>query len=529
MAETVVPGLERRLKAHLLGEVNFDAFTRGRYATDASHYQVMPVGVVAPRSIKEAEHALALAREEGVSVLPRGAGTSQSGQTVNASLVIDCSRYLDHVLALDVRRPALHGRARHRARRAQSPAAVRTGCGFRSTSPPPRAPPSAAWSATIPAARARCATATPARTCSRSTRCWRTARMRISVRPRATSPTCRGSRRSFRSRASSSRIAAREADAIEANFPKVQRRVGGYNLDALVPGRNDLNLAHILVGSEGTLAFSTRIELKLAPLLGRRAVGACHFGSFMTAMDAAQHIVKLGPIAVELVDRTMLGLAREIAMFQPTIDAVVRGDPEAILFVEFAEDDQDENVRRLGRLNELMGDLGLSWDKTGAKWGGVIEVLDPAAADRHHRDAHRRPQHHDVDEGGGQTDLVRRGLRGAARASGGLYLAAHRHLREARHPRHLVCARLGRLPACAAGAQPAARARRQGDARDRRGSLRHGEGLQGLAFGRARRRHRALGIPRQDVRAGAGARVRGGQGELRSGRPLQSGQDRARA
>jgi FAD/FMN-containing dehydrogenase len=102
MAETVVPGLERRLKAHLLGEVNFDAFTRGRYATDASHYQIMPVGVVAPRSIKEAEHALALAREEGVSVLARGAGTSQSGQTVNASLVIDCSRHLDHVLALDV-------------------------------------------------------------------------------------------------------------------------------------------------------------------------------------------------------------------------------------------------------------------------------------------------------------------------------------------------------------------------------------------------------------------------------------------
>ena len=94
-------------------------------------------------------------------------------------------------------------------------------------------------------------------------------------------------------------------------------------------------------------------------------------------MEAAQHIVKLGPIAVELIDRTMLGLAREIAMFQPTIDAVVRGDPEAILFVEFAEDDQDENFRRLVRLSELIGDLGLAWDKTGAQWGGVIEVLDP--------------------------------------------------------------------------------------------------------------------------------------------------------
>ena len=149
----------------------------------------------------------------------------------------------------------------------------------------------------------------------------------------------------------------------------MQRRVGGYNLDALVPGRNDLNLAHILVGSEGTLAFSTRIELKLSPLLGRRAVGACHFGSFVTAMDAAQHIVKLGPIAVELVDRTMLGLAREIAMFEPTIDAVVRGDPEAILFVEFAEEDQDENVRRLKRLDELMGDLGLGWDKSRREMG----------------------------------------------------------------------------------------------------------------------------------------------------------------
>ena len=102
MARTVTPGLERRLKAALKGEVAFDAFTRGRYATDASHYQVMPVGVVMPRSMTEAEQALALAREAGVSVLPRGGGTSQSGQTVNASLVIDCSKHLDRVLELDV-------------------------------------------------------------------------------------------------------------------------------------------------------------------------------------------------------------------------------------------------------------------------------------------------------------------------------------------------------------------------------------------------------------------------------------------
>jgi Fe-S oxidoreductase len=165
---------------------------------------------------------------------------------------------------------------------------------------------------------------------------------------------------------------------VQGRFPQVQRRVGGYNLDALLPGRNDLNLAHILVGSEGTLGFSNRIELKLAPVLGsRRTVGACHFGSFRTAMEAAQHIVKLGPIAVELIDRTMLGLARAIEMFQPTIASVVRGDPEAILFVEFGEDEEGENLRRLFALSELIGTLGLAFDKRGAQWGGVVEVLGP--------------------------------------------------------------------------------------------------------------------------------------------------------
>src|SRR5947208_16148167 len=102
MAETVLPGLERRLKSELAGEVSFDRFTRGRYATDASHYQIMPLGVVAPRSMAEAAQALAIARAERVSVLARGGGTSQSGQTVSNALVLDCSQHLDRLLDLDV-------------------------------------------------------------------------------------------------------------------------------------------------------------------------------------------------------------------------------------------------------------------------------------------------------------------------------------------------------------------------------------------------------------------------------------------
>lgn len=94
--------LERRLRREIRGEVLFDPFSRGRYATDASIYQIEPLGVVVPRSREDAAAAIAIAREEGVPVLPRGGGTSQCGQTVAQALVIDCSKYLDRVVAVDV-------------------------------------------------------------------------------------------------------------------------------------------------------------------------------------------------------------------------------------------------------------------------------------------------------------------------------------------------------------------------------------------------------------------------------------------
>ncbi len=373
MAAMLVPGLERRLKAEITGEIRFDPFTRGRYATDASQYQMMPLGVVLPRTLAEAERAIALAREEGVTVLPRGGGTSQCGQTVNRSLVVDCSKYLNRVLDLDVagRRCTVEpGIVLDDLNRALKPHGL--------------------WFPVDISTASRATIGGMAGNNSCGARSLRYGNTRENVLA-IDAILADGSSAHFgpaaadlsdvpeRLRPLAAELLAlgrREADEIKARFPNVQRRVGGYNLDALLPGRNDLNLAHILVGSEGTLGFSTKIELKLSPLLGRRAVGACHFGSFYQAMDAAQHIVKLAPIAVELVDRTMIGLARDIAMFRPTLEAFVRGDPEAVLLVEFAEDDWDENLRRLKQLSALMGDLGFAWDKSGAQWGGVVEVLD---------------------------------------------------------------------------------------------------------------------------------------------------------
>jgi len=372
----LMPGLERRLRREIAGDVLFDGFSRGRYATDASHYQMMPVGVVVPRSIEEAERAIALADQEGASVLPRGGGTSQCGQAINESLVIDCSKHLNRVLELDV--------AAHRC-------VVEPGIVLDDLNRVLK--PHGLWFPVdvSTASRATIGGMLGNNSCGgRSLRYGTTRDNVLSVDALLAD----GTAAHFgRANADLSDIpdnsplkplardllalGAREAAEVEARFPKVQRRVGGYNLDALTPGRNDLNLAHILVGSEGTLAFTTKAELKLWPLLGRRAVGACHFGSFYEAMNAARHLVQLGPIAVELVDRTMIGLAREIAMFRPTLEQFVRGEPDAILLVEF-DAGEEENRRRLARLHETMGDLGFGWDKQGAKWGGVVDVPDPA-------------------------------------------------------------------------------------------------------------------------------------------------------
>ena len=370
-----MPGLERRLKAELSGDVGFDRFTRGRYATDASHYQIVPVGVVAPRTIEEAERAIEIAKADKVSVLARGGGTSQAGQTVGESLVVDCSKYLTRILDLDIKS----------ARCTVEPGIVLDDLNR-------QLKPHGLWFPVDISTSSRATIGGMAANNSCGGRSMRYGTMRDNV-VSIEAVLADGTLANFGHVGGSPNdlpaplrplakdllaIGARAADEVAARFPKVQRRVGGYNLDALVPGKNDVNLAHILVGSEGTLGFSTRIELKLWPVLGRRAVGAVHFGSFYAAMDAAQHIVRLNPIAVELIDRTMIELARAIPIYQPTVDKFVRGAPEAVLVVEFGDEDQGDNLQNLMNLKELIGDLGLGWDNRGAKWGGVVEVIEPA-------------------------------------------------------------------------------------------------------------------------------------------------------
>src|SRR5436309_5845669 len=341
------PRLEARLKREMQGEVLFDRFSRGRYSTDASIYQIEPLGVAVPKNREDVAAALTIAREEGVPVLPRGGGTSQCGQTVARALVLDCSKYMDKVVALDpetrrvtVQPGVVMERLNQRLRQYKLWFPVDVSTGDRATiggmtannSCGPRSIRYGNMVHNVRAIDAILADGTAAHF----------AEVPGNFGEEVEPERYRGLVRDMRA------LHRREADEIEARFPKLLRRVGGYNIDMISDAGH--NMAHLLVGSEGTLAFFSDIELDLQPIPPHRVLGICHFSSFFQAVDAARHIVKLGPAAVELVDRTMIAFARDNPVFRPVVDRFVQGEPEAILLSEFAGSDADDNLRRLRQL-----------------------------------------------------------------------------------------------------------------------------------------------------------------------------------
>ncbi|MBO0711295.1 MAG: FAD-binding oxidoreductase, partial [Acetobacteraceae bacterium] len=362
--------LEHRLGRAVEGEVLFDPASRGRYATDASIYQIEPLGVVVPRSVADVTATLAIAREYGAPVLARGGGTSQCGQTVNRALVIDCSKHLRRILAVDP---------------ASRIALVEPGLVLGHLNAALR--PHGLFFPVDPSTHSRCTIGGMAGNNSCGSKSIRYGLMADNVRA-IDAVLADGTQHRFgalpdnlsadippriadliqRLRA----LGAAEADEIAARFPRQLRRVGGYNLDTLTPaarasGRE--NLARLLVGSEGTLAFSTAIELGLAAIKPRRTMGICQFPSFRAAMDATRHIVRLDPEAVELVDRTMIDLGRGIPIFRATIDEMLIGDPQSLLLVEFHGEADAPLAAKLAELDALMGALGYP--------GAVVRATEP--------------------------------------------------------------------------------------------------------------------------------------------------------
>lgn len=362
--------LAARLKREVSGAVLLGAGDRGRYATDASIYQVMPLAVVVPKTIADVQAVLALARDGGVPVLPRGGGTSQCGQTVNRAIVLDCSKHLRNILAIDP---------------ASQTALVQPGLVLAHLNNALK--PHKLFFPVDPSTQARCTIGGMAANNSCGAKSIRYGLMADNVRA-IDAILADGTQHRFgsvpdnlgempaavaalvqRLRA----LGAAEADEIAARFPTQLRRVGGYNIEVLTPrarqeGRE--NLARLLVGSEGTLAFSAALELQLQPLLPRKMVGICQFPNFRAAMNASQHLVKLDPEGVELVDRTMIDLGRSIPIYRKTIDRMLLGEPDSLLLVEFHGHEDEPLLRKMALLDEAMADLGFP--------GAVVRALDPA-------------------------------------------------------------------------------------------------------------------------------------------------------
>ena len=325
---------EERLKKKIEGNVLFDDYSLGRYSTDASIYQIKPIGVVVPKTINDVETVFSVAIDCEVPVLARGAGTSQCGQTVNRALVVDTSKYLDHIISLDVE-----------ARRV----VVEPGLILDRLNQFLR--PHGLWFPVDISTSSQATIGGMVGNNSCGARSIRYGTMRDNVLSiealladgRNLMFGVRGPERQLFDNAVVDEtlrnklleIGEREADEIDLRFPKLMRRVGGYNIDSLVPNATTpANLAHILVGSEGTLAFFKKVELALSPLPSNTILGVCHFHSFHDAMTATKSIVSLGPTAVELIDRTMIDLARRIEVFRHVISEVIKADSESILLVE---------------------------------------------------------------------------------------------------------------------------------------------------------------------------------------------------
>lgn len=372
VSNEVAARLAARLASQTQGEVLFSAADRGRYATDASIYQAMPVGVFVPRSSADVSLALEICRDLGVPIVARGGGTSQCGQTVGTGLVIDHSKHVRQILAVNpnertaVVEPGLvldHLNAALKKHGLWYPVDVSTSaqatlggmagnnsCGSRSI----------AYGNMVHNVL--------------GAEVWTSDGTLLSLGDYAHS--------SGQSRALGDYVrtlAEQLAPEIDARWPKVMRRVGGYNLDIF---RNQserpytrggtVNLAHLLIGSEGTLALTKNLTLQLSELPRAKVLGVVNFPTFYAAMDAAQHIVKLGGglSAVELVDRTMIELSLKNPAFAPTVRTALLGQPDAILLVEFSGSSKADLLPRMRELVELMGELGLP--------GSVVEMVDDA-------------------------------------------------------------------------------------------------------------------------------------------------------
>ncbi len=348
VAEFGADGLARALAHAVRGEVRFDQFSRVLYSTDASIYQILPVGVVVPRDADDIAATLRLCADAGVPVLPRGAGTSLAGQSVGRAVILDCSKYMDRILEID---PGA-GRARVQPGVVQD---VLNGAlaphGFR------------LGPDTATSNRATLGGMIGNNSCGarsivygkmvdhvQTLHVLMSDGMEIMLGP--LDEDSLAAKRAEPSREGQLYRAVLETaethrDEIDRRYPKILRRVAGYNLPEMF--LRPFNLARMITGSEGTLGVVTEATVRIVPRPAHAVVGVVHFRDLLEALEATQVILRHGPSAVELIDKMVLDMTRAQVEYARRI-TFVEGDPAALLVVEFAGESREDVLERLGAM-----------------------------------------------------------------------------------------------------------------------------------------------------------------------------------
>lgn len=362
-------GFINDLRAAIDGEAHFDEFTRALYSTDASIYQIQPLGVVLPRHRDDVAATVALAGQYGLPVLPRGGGTSQAGQTVGAAVVVDFSRYMDQILEVN---------AEERWARVQ-PGVVHATLAKQIASsglqfgPDPSSGNRACFGGMVGNNASGAHSLLYGMTVDhvQSVDCVLSDGSTAYFRPLS------GAERAQKQRQNDlegaiygkiERILDRHATEIAHGFPRTFRRVSGYNLDRLVAS-DQVNLASLITGSEGTLAVATEIKVGLVPRPTRTALLVIHFDQLLDSLRATPAILETNPSAVELMDGLLLNLTRSVPAYARQL-SFVQGHPEALLVVEYYGEDTAKLEVRLGELERHLEKNGIV--------GATVRATDPA-------------------------------------------------------------------------------------------------------------------------------------------------------
>ena len=342
----------KEISSKVDGKTLFDEFSRGRYSTDASVYQIKPLGVVLPKDTNDVLSLMEYSQKNSVPLLARGGGSSQCGQTVGESVVLDYSKHQNKILELNVEekyvwvQPGVvldHLNAYLKPHGLWFPVDVST------------------------SSRATIGGMSANNSCgSRSLYYGNMVHNVLAIEAilddgsifnfdqinKNYLATKNNQDRLYKIIDKFIDVRQKVGSEIDANWPTTQRRVGGYNIDLIDP--EGFNSSNLLVGSEGTLSLFNKIKLKLSEIPKNKILGVCYFDNFHQAMELSKEIVKLKPTCVELMDQNLLNLAKEIPMYAGGIKKYIKGNPEAVLMVEFIDTEKSVYEKKIKDLEYLV-------------------------------------------------------------------------------------------------------------------------------------------------------------------------------